>query len=166
MSQNFFKIIPTPLGELIVISDQNNLKLVEFNDHKNILNKISSFKKDLIEQTSDPINNFISEINLYFQGKLKKFHTPISLVGSDFKIKVWEELCKIPYGETISYKQQSINLNAPKSFRAVANANGKNNFVIIVPCHRVISSNGSLGGYSSGIERKQALITLERNFSS
>ena len=76
-------------------------------------------------------------------------------------LKVWNALCDIPYGETISYKQLAENINQPTAFRAVANANGKNQLSIIVPCHRVIAADGSLGGYSSGVDRKEKLLAIE-----
>ena len=85
----------------------------------------------------------------------------IKLLGTNFQIKVWETLLKIPYGETISYKEEAFLINNPKGYRAVANANGKNNLNIIVPCHRVISNDGSIGGYTGGIEIKEFLLKLE-----
>ncbi|MDN5079658.1 methylated-DNA--[protein]-cysteine S-methyltransferase [Aliarcobacter butzleri] len=84
-------------------------------------------------------------------------------IGTPFQIKVWETLLKIPYGKTISYKEEAKMIENEKAFRAVANANGKNNLSIIVPCHRVISNNGEIGGYTGGVEKKEFLLKLEQN---
>ncbi len=89
------------------------------------------------------------------------FTIPLDLIGTDFQKKVWNELIKIPFGETRSYKDQSIAVGDLLAIRAVANANGKNKIAIIVPCHRVIGSDGSLTGYAGGKKRKQFLLELE-----
>ena len=102
-------------------------------------------------------------MKLYFKGELKQFSVPLNPIGTDFQRKVWEELRKIDYGQTISYQQQANNLNIPKSVRAVANANGQNKISILIPCHRVIGSNGKLTGYAGGIWRKEKLLQIEKN---
>jgi len=88
---------------------------------------------------------------------------PLVLSGTPFQKEVWNYLLTIPYGETRSYKQQAEAIDKPQSFRAVANANGKNHISILIPCHRVISSDGSLAGYGGGITRKEFLLNLEKN---
>jgi AraC family transcriptional regulator of adaptative response/methylated-DNA-[protein]-cysteine methyltransferase len=98
---------------------------------------------------------------LYFQGKLKEFKTPIALNGTPFQKQVWEELLKIPYGQTISYKDLAIAVGNPRGCRAVAQANGANNLAVIIPCHRVINHNGRIGGYGGGLDRKKWLLDLE-----
>ncbi len=90
------------------------------------------------------------------------FDVPLQLPGTDFQVKVWEELMKIPFGSTRSYKEQAIALNNPKAVRAVARANGDNRIAIIIPCHRVIGSDGKLVGYGGGVWRKQYLLNLEK----
>ena len=103
----------------------------------------------------------IDQLTRFFNGKLAKFTCPIDLIGTPFQIRVWKELAKIPYGTTISYKQLAKRVSAPKAFQAVGRANGSNPLPIIIPCHRVIGSNGSLVGYSCGIKTKEFLLRLE-----
>ena len=101
------------------------------------------------------------QMDEYFVGTRKEFDLPLHLVGTSFQKSVWEGLLKIPYGETRSYKQQSIFLGNEKAIRAVATANGENGIAIIIPCHRVIGTNGTLVGYGGGLERKKWLLDLE-----
>ncbi len=103
----------------------------------------------------------IEQIKLYLARKLKEFDLPIDMIGTDFQKKVWRETMKIPYGETITYSTLAKRIRKPNSQRAVGNALGANPLPIIVPCHRVIASDGSLGGYSGGIKIKEFLLGLE-----
>ena len=104
----------------------------------------------------------IKQLERYFDGKLKQFDLPLDPIGTPFQRKVWAELRKIPYGETRSYRDIARALQNEKAVRAVGTANGRNPLSIIVPCHRVIASNGSLAGYAGGLERKAKLLELER----
>jgi O-6-methylguanine DNA methyltransferase len=101
------------------------------------------------------------QLDEYFEKKRKNFELPLLILGTEFQKSVWEQLQTIPYGKTISYKALATKQGNPKSFRAVANANGANKIAVIIPCHRVIASDGSLGGYSGGIEIKKELLDLE-----
>jgi methylated-DNA-[protein]-cysteine S-methyltransferase len=103
----------------------------------------------------------IKQLDEYFKGTLKDFGLSLHLEGTDFQIKVWQELAKIPYGETITYRELANKIGSPKAVRAVGNANNKNPIPIIVPCHRVIGSNGKLVGYAGGIKRKDQLLGFE-----
>lgn len=115
---------------------------------------------------SQILKNVIEELDNYFEGKNSRFLTPIEFtIGTPFERKVWMELTKIPVGETRSYSQIAAAVGNAQAGRAVGNANGKNPVPIIVPCHRVIRSDGTLGGYSSGIQIKKALLEHERTFS-
>jgi len=105
------------------------------------------------------------QMDEYFKGARKEFDLPLHLLGTAFQKNVWQGLLKIPYGETRSYKQQSIFLGNEKAIRAVAGANGENGIAIIIPCHRVIGENGSLTGYGGGLQRKQWLLSHERKYS-
>ncbi len=156
--------IRTPIGDMVAISDDESLFLLEFADNKKLQNKLMSLGNNFIDKISDPIKLITEELKLYFRGELKTFCTPLKLVGTDFRKKTWRALQSIPYGKTISYSQQADNMNMPKAFRAVANANGANWFPIIIPCHRVIASDGKLGGYSGGLERKKWLLEHEETF--
>jgi methylated-DNA-[protein]-cysteine S-methyltransferase len=104
---------------------------------------------------------FSTQIDEYFNGKRKIFDLPLDLQGTDFQKRVWSELLKIPFGKTISYKELSIRLGNIKAIRAVAAANGANPVSIIVPCHRVIGSDGSMTGYAGGLWRKKWLLEFE-----
>lgn len=104
----------------------------------------------------------ICQINEYTDGKRQYFDLPLDIsIGTPFQQKVWAALQEIPYGKTISYAKLADNIGQPTAFRAVANANGKNPFSIIIPCHRVISSDGKLGGYTGGVDKKAYLLALE-----
>ncbi len=103
----------------------------------------------------------IEQIKLYLARKLKKFELELDLIGTEFQKKVWLETMKIPYGETISYSQLAKKIRRENSQRAVGNALAANPLPIVIPCHRVIASNGSLGGYSGGIKIKEFLLRLE-----
>ncbi|MGM0379566.1 MAG: methylated-DNA--[protein]-cysteine S-methyltransferase, partial [Bacillota bacterium] len=105
------------------------------------------------------------QLNEYFTHKRKEFNLPIKLEGTDFQKKVWKELMNIEFGKTNTYKEISLKINKPKAYRAVGNASSKNGFLIIIPCHRVISSNGTIGGYNAGIEKKRWLIIHEKKFN-
>jgi methylated-DNA-[protein]-cysteine S-methyltransferase len=109
-----------------------------------------------------PFGEAIDQLNAYFAGELKDFTLPLRLHGTPFQRNVWEQLRKIPYGETRSYGQLATALGSPGASRAVGLANGRNPIGIIVPCHRVIGASGSLTGYGGGLPRKQRLLELER----
>ena len=104
-----------------------------------------------------------SQLDLYHTGKLQQFDIPLDLsLGTPFQQSVWRALQQIPYGETISYAQLAQNIDKPTAYRAVANANGKNPFSIIIPCHRVVASDGTLGGYTGGLDKKLLLLEIEK----
>lgn len=158
--------LDSPLGPMLAVSDEDALYLLEFVERRGLEKEIERLraktKSAIIPGKTKPIDQIEQELEEYFAGTLKEFKTLIHLVGSDFQKKVWQELMQIPYGQTRSYLEQAKALGRPTSFRAVANANGKNQLAIIIPCHRVINSNGELGGYGGGISRKEFLINLEK----
>ncbi|MFD5779422.1 methylated-DNA--[protein]-cysteine S-methyltransferase [Streptomyces sp. NPDC126933] len=108
-----------------------------------------------------PFGETTRQLAAYFDGELTDFELPMRLDGTPFQLRVWEELRKIPYGETRSYGELAVTLGKPGASRAVGLANGKNPIGIIVPCHRVIGSTGSLTGYGGGLDRKQRLLRFE-----
>jgi methylated-DNA-[protein]-cysteine S-methyltransferase len=116
------------------------------------------------EAASGFIQQTCKQLDEYFAGKRKVFELPLAPRGTAFQEKVWEELQRIPYGKTISYKQLAQTAGNPKACRAAGSANGKNPIAIIIPCHRVINANGGLGGYAYGLAIKKQLLDLERNF--
>ena len=103
-----------------------------------------------------------SELAAYFGGSLRRFTVPLDLAGSEFQLRVWRELQRIPYGETRSYAELAQSIGQPRAVRAVGRANGSNPVAILVPCHRVIQRDGGLGGYAAGLDRKRVLLELER----
>jgi methylated-DNA-[protein]-cysteine S-methyltransferase len=107
-----------------------------------------------------------AQLDEYFAGERRAFDLPMSLEGTDFQRRVWSALCGIPYGETISYGELARRVGNPKASRAVGLANGRNPIAVIVPCHRVIAADGSLGGYGGGSDRKVHLLELERSTRS
>ena len=159
--------LDTLIGPMIAISDEKALYLLEFVDRRGLELEIQRLRhraRAAIFPGKTEIISFLeSELKAYFEGNLKVFKTPLHLMGSPFQQKVWHELIKVPYGETRSYLEQAHALCHPKAVRAVATANGANQIAIIVPCHRIINSNGDLGGYGGGMARKKWLIKHEKS---
>jgi methylated-DNA-[protein]-cysteine S-methyltransferase len=117
-------------------------------------------------QQDDPyLFNIYRQLEEYFNRERKKFELPLDLTGTDFQLKVWKELSKIPYGKVLSYKEIAGKVGGPTYVRAVGRANGRNPVPVIVPCHRVIETNGKIGGYSGGIGIKEKLLELEGSLS-
>lgn len=158
--------IDTPLGPMLVVADDEALYLLEFVDRRGLEKEIERLRKrvkfSIIPGKTPPITQIEMELEAYFSGTLQLFKTSLFLIGSPFQKSVWEALKKIPIGETRSYAQIAAAIGKPSAFRAVALANGANQFAIVIPCHRVINSNGDLGGYGGGIKRKEWLLNHER----
>lgn len=148
-------LIESPLGPLMAIADEQVLHRLEFISHCIVPEKGFCF----------PIEQLKEELKSYFEGTLKEFQTPLAFSGTAFQRKVWKELQNIGFGQTISYRELAQAIEKPTAYRAAAQANGKNPFVIVVPCHRVINSGGGLGGYSCGLDRKKWLLAHERHHS-
>ena len=131
-----------------------------------IMKRIETLSGDKFSEGEHPHFELLErQMDEYFKGTRKEFDIPLHLLGTTFQKSVWQGLLKIPYGETRSYKQQSIFLGNEKAIRAVAGANGENGIAIIIPCHRVIGESGSLTGYGGGLQRKQWLLSHERKYS-
>ena len=122
----------------------------------------TSLAANYIEQNSDVINNTIVQLDEYFQQKRTQFDIPLLMAGTDFQQSVWNALINIPYSSTTSYLELAESINNKKAVRAVASANGANAMSIIIPCHRVIGSNGELTGYAGGLPAKKRLLKLEQ----
>jgi methylated-DNA-[protein]-cysteine S-methyltransferase len=146
----------SPLGAMLLAADEDGLRMISFAQGS----RTQRSRPDWHEDTA-PFAETIRQLRAYFDGKLKNFDVPLSLEGSDFQLRVWQNLRAIPYGETISYGQLACRIGNPKAARAVGLANGSNPIPIIIPCHRVIGSNGSLVGYGGGLPIKKALLLIE-----
>ena len=157
--------ISTPLGPMLAGATDKALCLLEFADRRMLelqLRRVRKHFDALFIPSSNPIlEKLQQELTAYFAGRLQRFTVPLSVPGSDFQQSVWKELGAIPHGHTQSYKDVAISLGSPKSVRAVARANGDNRIAIIIPCHRVIGSNGDLTGYGGGLWRKRRLLEVE-----
>ena len=158
----FYKICDFEIGELAICEENGKIVLVNVVKTKE---DIEEMAKNSIQKETSLIKNTKQQLDEYFAGKRKKFDIPIKLDGTDFQIKVWKELLKIPYGETCSYLDIAKRIGNPKASRAVGMANNKNKIIIIVPCHRVIGSNKKLVGYACGLDVKEKLLELERENS-
>lgn len=155
----------TKIGELILGSFENKLCLLDFRYRRMRTTVDNRIKKGLnaefIEQNDKIIERTKIEFNEYYNRERKEFDVPILMVGTDFQKEVWNALIKIPYGESSTYLQLAKNIHNEKAVRAVASANGANSIGIIIPCHRIIESNGNLGGYGGGLSIKKRLLNLE-----
>jgi len=161
MEYSYFKY-PSPLGILTVMFTKRGIHRITFrNNAKN--NNISG---DIyIRECDHLIYKYIfGELNKYFTGKLRVFEVPVVLEGTNFQKRVWQELMKVPYGESMTYGEIARAIGSPKAARAVGNANNKNKLPIIIPCHRIISSSGKLTGYAGGLDRKRWLINHEEKY--
>lgn len=118
--------------------------------------------KGIIEKETDPIKNAHNQLDEYFMGLRKTFSFKIKFSGTSFQQDVYYAMLQIPYGQTVSYSELAQMIGRPKSYRAVGNAAGKNRLPIIVPCHRVIANDGSIGGFTGGIGKKMKLLRLEK----
>ena len=148
-------VVVSPVGKLRLVASEKGLVAIDVrnNAKQEVTAKNPSAQAVLIQTKK--------QLEQYFAGKRKTFDVALDLVGTEFQVQAWRALCRIPFGKTISYGQQAANIKKPKAFRAVGSANGKNPIPIIVPCHRVVASDGSLGGYSLGLRMKKQLLALE-----
>src|ERR1700677_4990764 len=161
--------IDTPVGKMRIGATDEGICLFDFQYRKSIdtiMKRIETLSGDKFTEGEHPHFKLLEQqIGEYFTGARKEFDLPLHLLGTPFQKSVWQGLQPIPYGETRSYKQQSIFLGNEKAIRAVAGANGENGIAIIIPCHRVIGENGSLVGYGGGLQRKKWLLDHERKHS-
>lgn len=153
------RIIDSPIGPLTLAGQDGKLSHLLMLDHSHAPARTGWQRDD----TAFP--DVVEQLAAYFAGDLTEFDLSYQMAGTDFQRRVWTALLTIPYGQTRSYGQLAGQIGAPKASRAVGLANGRNPISIIVPCHRVIGSNGSLTGYGGGIDRKRALLELERQRS-
>jgi methylated-DNA-[protein]-cysteine S-methyltransferase len=156
MNTVFYTTLESPVGPLLLAGDSQGLRLVSFESSKHAEPPQAGWKQD-----KAPFAEVIRQLRAYFRGERKEFDLPLALEGTEFQLRVWNRLRTIPYGETISYAQLAERIGNPKAVRAVGLANGSNPIPIIIPCHRVIGSDGSLTGFGGGLPTKKMLLELE-----
>lgn len=160
----FKTTMKSPVGELLLGANEEGITFVEFASEKGTvqLEKLrKKLKDDMIEGENEHLTRLKVQLDEYFKGKRTAFDLNLVLTGTPFQKQVWKALMDIPFGKTRSYKEQATAIGKPSAVRAVANANGDNLISIVIPCHRVIGSNGSLTGYGGGLDRKKWLLDLE-----
>lgn len=148
--------VSSPIGPLLLVANETGLRRIEF-----VQGRRPARPDPTWEENSKALDTNARQLREYFAGKLTDFDLPLAPEGTPFQQKVWKALCHIPYGETISYGELARRIGNPQAPRAVGLANGSNPIPIIIPCHRVIGSNGKLTGYGGGLPIKEKLLALE-----
>ena len=156
MSQVYYSTFESPVGPLLLAGSKAGLLLVSFASGDRPRNVDLEWRPD-----ATAFVEVVQQLQSYFAGERKNFDLALILEGTDFQKRVWTALRKIPYGETISYKELAEMIGSPKAVRAVGAANGANPIPIIIPCHRVIGNDGSLTGFGGGLPLKKQLLELE-----
>ena len=148
----------TPVGTLLIAGDASAVLRIAFP----IRGKGANMEAGWVESQRGPVGEAVRQLREYFAGKLTGFDLPLAPRGTEFQRSVWRQLQEIPYGETISYGELARRVGNPKASRAVGSANAANPLPIVIPCHRVIAANGTLGGFGGGLPTKQVLLALEQ----
>ena len=149
----------SPVGRLLVAGDEAGLRYIGFSTGKSPLQPESTWKED-----GSALTEAIRQLRAYFEGELKAFSLELAPRGTPFQLRVLSALQEIPYGQTISYGELARRIDKPRASRAVGAANARNPLPIVIPCHRVIGSDGSLTGFGGGLDVKKALLALERTY--
>ena len=150
--------LDTPIGRLLIAGDDAAVRRIEFPKD----GQAGRPEAGWVESPKGPIAEAVRQLREYFAGSRTEFDLPLSPEGTEFQRSVWRRLQEIPYGETISYGELAKRVGNPKASRAVGAANGQNPIPIVIPCHRVIGSNGKLTGFGGGLPTKEALLGLEK----
>jgi AraC family transcriptional regulator of adaptative response/methylated-DNA-[protein]-cysteine methyltransferase len=158
--------IATPLRPMLAVANERGICLLEFVDRRALATELrdlrARLKVAIVPGSNQYLNRLRAELQEYFQGKRRRFDVPLDLGGTRFQRRVWNRLLDIPFGQTVSYAQVASEVGEPRAVRAVGQANGKNPVAIVVPCHRVVRTDGSLSGYGGGLWRKRWLLEHER----
>jgi len=164
MEKIYYSSFETPfLKKVFVASTEGGVCMVDFlKSEKVFLKRLREHFPGKIIKDDRKNGKVLSQLKKYLKGELKRFNCKLDFRGTPFQKKVWAALAKIPYGQTRSYKEIARAIGHPKAFRAVGNANGENSIPLILPCHRVIESNGGLGGFGHGVEVKNQLLEFEK----
>jgi AraC family transcriptional regulator of adaptative response/methylated-DNA-[protein]-cysteine methyltransferase len=158
--------IESPLGPLVAGAHAQGICLLEFSEPDRVDAQVDRAQRRIgtaaVPGDSRHLESLRAALAAYFDGRLRAFTLPLVAPGTPFQERVWAELLRIPYGETRSYEELARRVGAPGAQRAVGQANGLNRIAILIPCHRIVNKNGSLGGYGGQLWRKRALLDLER----
>lgn len=158
--------LDTPLGTMLIAGNDEYVHMICFVEKGSLVRKAALLQKNLQAWLelggSASVRSAKRELGEYFDGRRRVFETPVKIVGTAFQTRVWDELRTIPFGKTLSYVDIALAIGKPAAFRAVAQANAQSPVAVLVPCHRVINADGSLGGYNAGIERKRWLLDFEK----
>ncbi|HKD13947.1 MAG TPA: methylated-DNA--[protein]-cysteine S-methyltransferase [Candidatus Angelobacter sp.] len=152
----YYSVIESPVGQLVLAATDRGLRYLHFGGELP-----SPSKRELWIEAPQVLRPYEEQLRAYFRGELRDFTCKLDLAGTEFQKKCWKALLRIPYGKTRSYADVAREVGRPKAFRAVGQANHNNPIAIIVPCHRVITSSGTLGGYGGGLHVKQQLLDME-----
>jgi len=153
----YYSQIASPVGKLLIAATDSGLRCIHFDDGKMPRKQ----RHEVWAHSPEKLRLYEEQLKAYFRGKLQKFTFPLDLAGTDFQKKCWNALLQIPYGQTCSYADIARKIGSPRAFRAVGQANHNNPIAIVVPCHRVVTSSGDLGGYGGGLSTKEKLLQLE-----
>jgi methylated-DNA-[protein]-cysteine S-methyltransferase len=151
-----YRTMESPVGKLLLVGNEARLRSVSFEDSRRAALVLDGWRED-----ETAFGEVVRQLRAYFAGELREFDLELAPEGTEFQLRVWRELRAIPYGETISYGELAKRVGNAKASRAVGLANGCNPIPIIVPCHRVIGSDGSLTGFGGGLRNKEILLELE-----
>lgn len=158
--------INSPLGTLLAVGNDDHLYMLSFLDLAGMERRAALIQKRLKATLdmgeSETIRSVRDELARYFEGQLREFRTPLRVTGTNFQVKVYEAMRKVPFGNTITYADLAEEVGQPAAFRAVAQAVAQNPVHLLIPCHRIINSNGEIGGHAAGVKRKEWLLNFEK----
>lgn len=156
MNEPSIAYLPSPVGVLQIVGTEQGITSVEF-----VEDDIQSVRRATSDGLAAPVDDCIAQLGEYFAGDRREFSLQLDPRGTEFQRRVWDQLLRVPYGRTNSYMDLAYALGDPKTIRAVGRANGSNPIAIIIPCHRIVGSNGDLVGYAGGLHRKRWLLEFE-----
>lgn len=157
----YFRRIDTPLGPMLLVAADNALKVIDFEDARGAPKIAADWREDSGHPPLSLLRVVAAQLAEYFAGERAVFDLPLAPEGTPFQQAVWTAIAEVPAGATITYRELALRAGHPGSIRAAGAATGRNSLAIVIPCHRIIGSDGSLTGYAGGLDRKRALLALE-----
>jgi methylated-DNA-[protein]-cysteine S-methyltransferase len=153
-----YALFESPLGTVMAVADEDGITHIDFIDAK----YVRRIGPDWVEDPRAPaLRECVKQLSEYYDGKRTTFDLPLAPRGTDFQMRVWQEIARVPFGETITYGELAKRAGAPGHARAAGAATGRNPIGVVVPCHRIVGADGSLTGYAGGLERKRELLEIE-----